>query len=272
MVHPADESDDDDFFSPFSSGHVPRGLVHEVDSDPELDDDSDENPRASDEEPLPPIQFAHTRQLREGLGTNAAAKVASVLHYMNSLGLNLPLFLDLLSWGDQGCIAHPKIRYERSALMASEELPSILSRWHKPPRTQTSTHRRAQGAKYPLERFAFLCVEAVIEKELQGIREMMLCPAEDLSLEELTGIFLEDLILKLSSPGFGGTPKFWSLLAQLTQTDEQRSVNTKKVPDLVRNKVDISSLSDNPIFARFSSLSSARSCFLVRIITTALRR
>ena len=47
----------------------------------------------------------------------------------------------------------------------------------------------------------------------------MLCPAEDLSLEELTGIFLEDLILKFSSPGFGGAPKFWSLLARLSQTN-----------------------------------------------------
>ena len=43
MVHLADESDDDNFFSPFSSGHVPWGLVHKVNSDPELDDDSDEN-------------------------------------------------------------------------------------------------------------------------------------------------------------------------------------------------------------------------------------
>ena len=237
MVHLADESDDDDLFGPFSSGHIPRGLVHEVDSDLELDDEDSQPP--DEEPPPPPIQLAHTRQLREGLGTNAAAKIASVLHYMNSLGLNLPLFLDLLSWGDQDCITHSKIRYERSALMTSNELPSILSRWHKPPRTQTSTHRRAQGAKYPLERFAFSCVESVIKNELEGIRAVMLCPAEDLSLEELTGIFLEDLILKFSSPGFGGTPKFWSLLARLTQTDEQCLVNTKKVPNLVRNKLDI---------------------------------
>ena len=65
------------------------------------------------------------RQLREGLGTNAAAKVASILHYMNSLGLNLPLFLDLLSWGDQGCITHPKIRYKRSALHNGERRVAV---------------------------------------------------------------------------------------------------------------------------------------------------
>jgi len=212
MVHHGHKSDDDNLFGPFSSANIPRGLVHKIDSDTELDSDEDMAP-PSEEEPLPPIQLAHTRQLQDGLSTNAATNVASVLHYMNSLGLNLPLFLDLLSWGDQDCIAHPKIRYERSALMASEELPSILSRWHKPPHTQTSTHRRAQGAKYPLECFVFSCVKSVIENELEGIRAVMLCPAEDLSLDELTGIFLEDLVLKFSSPGFGGTLKFWSLLA-----------------------------------------------------------
>jgi hypothetical protein len=63
MGHPADESDSYALFSPFSSGCVPWGLVHEVDSDPELNDDSDENPQASDEEPLPLIQLAHMCQL-----------------------------------------------------------------------------------------------------------------------------------------------------------------------------------------------------------------
>jgi hypothetical protein len=79
---------------------------------------------------------------------------------------------------------------------------------------------KPKGLKYTLEHIPFSCFETVIEKKLQGIRAMMLCPPEDLSLEELTGIFFEDLTLKLTSPGFSSTLKFWSLLAQLTQTDE----------------------------------------------------
>jgi hypothetical protein len=59
----------------------------------------------------------------------------------------------------------------------------------------------------------------MIKMELEGITVAMLCSAEDLLLEELTGIFLEDLILKFSCPGFSGTLKFWSLLT--TQPDGQ---------------------------------------------------
>jgi hypothetical protein len=180
-----------------------------------------------------PIQYTHTRQLRQQLGSHPAGKVAAVLRYMNTLGLNLPLFLDLLSWSDPECVTDPKIHYERSALMLSEELPSIISRWHHPPRTKKSTHRRAHGAKYVLERFAFSCVGQVIEAELDGISDVMRCPAEDLSTEELTSLFIEDLILRFSSPGFGGTPKFWALLLQLTQTSRQKLQNSDKVPNLV---------------------------------------
>ena len=38
-----DESDDDDLYGPFSSGQIPQGLAHEVDSDVELDDLDDLN-------------------------------------------------------------------------------------------------------------------------------------------------------------------------------------------------------------------------------------
>ena len=95
---------------------------------------------------------------------------------MNGLGLDLPLFLDLLSWGHADCITHPKIRYARTALMVSKELPSIIARWHQPPRSHQSTHRRAQGGRMALERFAFTCVGAVIQKELDAIRDVLACP------------------------------------------------------------------------------------------------
>ncbi|KAF9236815.1 hypothetical protein BU15DRAFT_88956 [Melanogaster broomeanus] len=216
-----DESDDEDtHYGPFSSLHIPAGLVHNLDleDDFDLEDDNpgDSESQECDNDISPPIQHAHT-----------PTKVEAVLHYMNTLGLNLPLFLDLLSWGDPECITNHKVRYERSALMVSEELPSIIERWHKPPRTTRSTHKRAQGAKPALERFAFSCVGDVVEGELEGIM------SKDLSTEGLTGLFVEDLLLKLSSPGFGGTPKLWSLLVRLTQTPKQKKLNKEKIPDLV---------------------------------------
>ncbi|KIK81786.1 hypothetical protein PAXRUDRAFT_806776 [Paxillus rubicundulus Ve08.2h10] len=119
--------------------------------------------------------------------------------------------------------------------MVSDELPSILKRWYKPPRTAGSTSKRAQGARPALERFAFLCVGDVVEAELDGIKDTMHCPAEDLSMEGLMSLFIEDLdlLLKLSSSGFGSTPKFWLLLTQVTQTHMQKLRNKEKIPDLV---------------------------------------
>ena len=131
MVHPADNESDNDLYGLFLSGHIPHGLAHEVESDPEPDkEDFPSNIAESTADSLsPPIQVVQTRQLRKHLGTGAAVadKVAAVLHYMNSVGLNLTLFLDLVSWGDEECVTHPKICYERTGLMVSKELPSILS-------------------------------------------------------------------------------------------------------------------------------------------------
>ncbi|KAI9459546.1 hypothetical protein HD554DRAFT_2206991 [Boletus coccyginus] len=145
--------------------------------------------------------------------STAHQKVLDVLNYLDTIGLNLPIFLDLLSWENQACIENRKINYEWTSLMVSEELPSILARWHKLPRSPGSTSAHAEGASHIIERFAFGCVASVIRSELQG----------KLSMEGLTGQQIEDLILKLSSLGFGGTPKFWSLLHRLTHTKCQRT-------------------------------------------------
>ena len=40
----------------------------------------------------------------DNISIELSEKVHKVLDYINSLGMNLPLFLDTLSWGDQGCI------------------------------------------------------------------------------------------------------------------------------------------------------------------------
>ncbi|KIJ60786.1 hypothetical protein HYDPIDRAFT_189878 [Hydnomerulius pinastri MD-312] len=180
----SDFSDDEDLnYSPFSAMRVPPDLAFELDSD--------------DEPKNPPIQLAHTRRLRERLPPDEATKVEAVLIYMDTLSLNLPIFLDLLSWGDQVCVQNMKINHERTALMVSEELPSILERWYKPPRSQGSTSVRAEGARPVLEREAFDCVARVVEEELDGVKDSMRCPAEDLSTEGLTSFQIEDLMLKL---------------------------------------------------------------------------
>ncbi|TBU55634.1 hypothetical protein BD310DRAFT_933243 [Dichomitus squalens] len=66
---------------------------------------------------------------------------------------------------------NPKVQYERSALMGSEELPRILERWYKVPRASSSRHHhvRPQGARKALEEFALECVEEIVDRELEPL-------------------------------------------------------------------------------------------------------
>ncbi|EGO28171.1 hypothetical protein SERLADRAFT_434025 [Serpula lacrymans var. lacrymans S7.9] len=180
-----------------------------------------------------PVQLQYTSQLKTQLTGTPASKVRLVLEYMNMLGLNLPLFLDYLSLGDYNCITDPEIRYERTALMVSDELPVILARWHKPPQTKGTHNARATVGKDVLEAFAFSCVREAIERELNSIQELAKCPPKDVSEEGLTSLLIDDLVLKLQSPGFGGTPKLWELLQRLTRTPTQEKQNSGQNTDFL---------------------------------------
>ena len=118
--------------------------------------------------------------------------------------------------------------------MVSEELPSILQRWHKPPRTSGSKDVRAQGGSRALGEFSFEYMVQAVEDELETVQDIMQCPEDALSADGLTSLFIEDMILKLSTPGFGGTPTLWSFLHRVTQTVKQRENNTYKTPEFVR--------------------------------------
>ena len=87
---------------------------------------------------------------------------------MDAQGLNLTIFLDALSWGDLDCNS-PKIRYAHTGLLLSEELPSILQQWWKPPRVPGSPHARFQGATAALDNFVTNCFSAIAEKELENL-------------------------------------------------------------------------------------------------------
>jgi hypothetical protein len=192
------------------------------------DTDEDRN-----QTPSRPVQIKCTQQLREALTGNVSAKVLAVLSCMDSVGLNLPLFLDFLSWGDQECIVNAKIRYERTTLMVSEELPGILKWWRSPPQVTGGTNSRSKGAQPVMEEFAFSCITEVVEKELQGIEELAMCPSDEVSDSGLTRFLIEDMVLKLSSPTLSSTPRLWALLQKASQTKEQARKHTKKPSDLV---------------------------------------
>ncbi|OAX32450.1 hypothetical protein K503DRAFT_606133, partial [Rhizopogon vinicolor AM-OR11-026] len=117
--------------------------------------------------------------------------------------------------------------------MVSEELPSILRRWHKPPRTLGSKDVRAQGGSRALGEFSFECMVQAVEDELEAVQDIMQCPEDAVSADGLTSLFIEDMILKLSTPGFGGTPTLWAFLHRVTRTVKQRENSTYKTPELV---------------------------------------
>lgn len=74
-----------------------------------------------------PFPLTNTHTLKESLaGQDIVAKVKLVLVHMQQQGINLPLFLDALGWGDSGCRADPMVQYARTALTISDKLPGIL--------------------------------------------------------------------------------------------------------------------------------------------------
>jgi hypothetical protein len=92
--------------------------------------------------------------------------VKNTLSYVRSQGLNLPLFLHVLSWGNESCIPDEQVQYARTSLMVSEKLPGILQRWYCSPR---SLHKgkMAAGAHVCLQKFGARCVKDVVEQEMK---------------------------------------------------------------------------------------------------------
>lgn len=123
----------------------------------ELKETHPQVPNSPSLSPLPADDNVHQRstalklsQLNEDK-TYAAVEQTTAM--MEATGINLPIYLDALSWGHAKCTKDPSIRYQRSALMHSRELPGILERWRKPPHRSASITRPA-GATQTMNEFA----------------------------------------------------------------------------------------------------------------------
>jgi len=113
----------------------------------------DDPPPPPDEpdEPLPPIQLEQTRRKKAALhGQDLLPKVLCILDAISNEGLTLSLFLNALSWGDESCTANDRVRFARTGLLLSEELPDILARWYKPPRNKNKGRRPASATFHEL--------------------------------------------------------------------------------------------------------------------------
>ncbi|KII93855.1 hypothetical protein PLICRDRAFT_102389 [Plicaturopsis crispa FD-325 SS-3] len=168
--------------------------------------------------------------LREG--AMMAFKVNKVLLEIDAQGLDLPIFLDALSWGDPGCTSgrEANIRYARSSLMHSTELPGILERWWKPPRSSKTKKRRPEGGKKSMEEFAASCVESMLQSEMAAVASPLKSPAgEDLTEETLTSISFSALGTEMKTRA----PNLWRMLRGSAYSAAQAKRNTTKNPDKV---------------------------------------
>ena len=172
-----------------------------------------------------------THSLRERWKTyNLADRIRKGLEYLGQLGLNLELLLDGISWGDSECTQDPVIRNARTSLLHSKELPSILHRWHRPPRNPDSHNRRARGVKDVMEAFAIECTWEIRHEEIEGIKDIMSSPAgKDIEEETLMGLKFDELIKEIKTHA----PVMWKDIWDLAYSPAQEKRNKKKNPDKV---------------------------------------
>ncbi|RDB26990.1 hypothetical protein Hypma_005135 [Hypsizygus marmoreus] len=234
-MSPFDE--DDDFYDDSSD----NGLFHDdirLHSDGPLDSDS-ESSSMDDEDSQELLEFEEEENEEEDLGEDMGAgqtagagnmvdKVLHVLHLMAALGMDVPSFLDALSWGDDACIKNPTIRTARTKLLKSDALPGILRRWWNPP--SPSQSRRPSGGRDKMESFVTETFTSVVDSELEALAPLFTSPTgDDISEEELTSVVFSETSLLAHQHA----PNLCSLLHDLAYTPTQRKKNAHKDPQKI---------------------------------------
>ena len=179
----------------------------------------------------PGIQVGNTATLRANLqGKNLVELIRPILILMDQQGINLPILLDAISWGDADCIQDAKIRYQRSVLMNSRELPAILRHWWKPPWSTGSRKKRPRGAAWAMESFAAECTEATLNQELEVVASSLISlVGEDIKEEPLTSLVFNKMIVNIQNQA----PVLWKLLHSMAYTPTQQARNSAKKLDKV---------------------------------------
>jgi hypothetical protein len=155
-------------------------------------------------------------------------RVLMVLDYMESLQVDLAILLWAVSWNIPELVSHPKVRFTRTSLMLSDELPVILAHWHQPPRTH-SAGIRTKAACDTMNKWAVCTVSEAIGEEIQSLIPIMCSPQEELSEELLLSIRWGDLISEVKYLA----PTLWSIICYTAHTPKQEIRNKNKEPDTV---------------------------------------
>ena len=172
----------------------------------------------------------HTDACRQFLDASGdiTERVIKILDLMDDLHVNLPIFLWAISWNVEELISNARVRFARTTLMLSKELPGILTHWHQPPR-QHNAGIRTKAAKLAMTNWALETLYQAVDDELSALGPIMQFPQDDLSEEALLGIRLQDMILEVQV----SAPILWKLAYHLTCTPAQVQRNKTKNPEPV---------------------------------------
>ncbi|KAF6752011.1 hypothetical protein DFP72DRAFT_1070712 [Ephemerocybe angulata] len=200
---------------------VSSGYASDTDTDSEEDPTPMEGPDDQAQEQLTPTVVDHyqrtTRAKRYFMKPiNIYKACANVVYAMQACGIDLPIFLDALFWGNEFCTKDATMQWQRTVFLRSTELPEILDRWRTPPRSSHSMKRPA-GATETMEEFAVQTVTDVAEKELKELGpELRLSSKDDTSASKLTALSFTEL----EGIARGKAPTLWRLLHAVLDTGQ----------------------------------------------------
>lgn len=221
LFDPDDDFDDPDYV-PLSDNDLPTS------------GSEDSEPEREREDPIP---RARTRRFLEDVTSDELiSKCLEILEEMKKRKIDLPIFLDVISWMDEASISNAKFRYARSSLFTSEQFPSILRRWADPPGENTG-----EGIirKRVIREFVLELIGKWIVKEMRRIRARLTPPKDPLTKEHLTSVDLRELAEYLASED--GAPVLTYVLTKAGWSPKQAKHNTLKTPKNV-SKVSSSTL------------------------------
>jgi hypothetical protein len=149
-------------------------------------------------------------------------RVIHVVRFMNEERIDLPTFLDALTWGNQTLRTDRSCSAARVALFRSDKLPTMLDKWVAPP-------DRLIGAESTLNSWAIKRATAIFQTEIGNISSHT--KAEDVSAKSLLGTNIEEISSQFSS--VNGAPHLCKVLGALCSSDRGIDENTYKTVDKV---------------------------------------
>ena len=157
-----------------------------------------------------------------------SARVIRVLRFMEELRINLPILLWAISWNVEDLISDPSVKFARTTLMVSKELPTILSHWFKPPRSHNQGIR-TKAAQEILTGWVHERLLDLINHEMKAVGSLLDYSKDCLCEETLLDISFKTLVPEVQN----AAPIFWKILRHAAYTPVQEARNTLKYPDPV---------------------------------------